>query len=99
MNKTTKPTKPVQLPSMTEEEKKASIERALAQERKQYFQLILANLCQNPNAVRETQITVKGTDGIARAQLNILDIVDAAIEGSAYVMEKMYSTEEPKEEK
>jgi len=91
MSKTTKPSKPVQLPSMTAEEKERQVARFLAQKREAYFQLILGNLLQNPNAVRETQITVKGTDGIARAQLNILDIVDAAMEGSAYIMEKMYT--------
>jgi len=91
MSKTTKPSKPVQLPSMTAEEKERQVARFLAQKREAYFQLILGNLLQNPNAVREAQITVKGTDGIARAQLNILDIVDAAMEGSAYIMEKMYT--------
>lgn len=91
MSKTTKPSKPVQLPSMTAEEKERQVARFLAQKREAYFQLILGNLLQNPNAVRVTQITVKGTDGIAREQLNILEIVDAAMEGSAYIMEKMYT--------
>ena len=96
MSKSTKPTEPVFRPvakPATQEEKERQVAIYLANEKKTYFQLILANLCQNPNAVRETQITVKGTDGIARAQLNILDIVDAALDGADYIIEKLYPVE------
>ena len=89
MNKTTPKPKP-----MTAEERQQQVVRFLAQKRESYFQLILANLCQNPNAVRETKVTVKVADGTARTQLNIIDIVDAALEGSDYLMQKMYEAKE-----
>ncbi len=91
MSKTTKPSKPVQLPSMTAEEKERQVARFLAQKREAYFQLILGNLLQNGTVTHETMVSFNGKDGKEHRQVNIIDIVDAAMEGSAYIMEKMYT--------
>ena len=35
-------------------------------------------------------VTVSGKDGSEHAKVNILDIVDTALEGADYVIEKLY---------
>lgn len=73
MNKTTKP-KP-----MTEEEKKQQIIRFLSQKRESYFQLILANLIQNP--------------GIDLQTTPLRIYIDIALDGSDYILTKMFPVE------
>lgn len=71
-------------------DKNEQILRAIAMKRESYFQLILANLLRNEKATHETMVTVSGKDGSEHAKVNILDIVDTAIEGADYVIEKLY---------
>ena len=63
---------------------------AIAMKRETYFQLILSNLLRNEKATHETMVTVSGKDGSEHAKVNILDIVDTALEGADYVIEKLY---------
>lgn len=75
---------------MTQEEKEIQVKRFFAQKRESYFQMILANLLQNPSVTHETMVTVSGKDGSQHAKANILDIVDTAIEGADYALEKLF---------
>ena len=72
------------------EDQSQAILRAIAMKRETYFQLILSNLLRNEKATHETMVTVSGKDGSEHAKVNILDIVDTAIEGADYVIEKLY---------
>lgn len=68
---------------MTEEEKQQQVVRFLAQKRESYFQLILANVLQNP--------------GIDLQTTPLRIYIDIALDGSDYIMQKMYT--EPKEDR
>ena len=72
------------------EDQSQAILRAIAMKRETYFQLILTNLLRNEKATHETMVTVSGKDGSEHTKVNILDIVDTAIEGADYVIEKLY---------
>lgn len=72
------------------EDQSQTILRAIAMKRETYFQLILSNLLRNEKATHETMVTVSGKDGSEHAKVNILDIVDTALEGADYVIEKLY---------
>ena len=72
------------------EDQSQAILRAIAMKRETYFQLILTNLLRNEKATHETMVTVSGKDGREHAKVNILDIVDTALEGADYVIEKLY---------
>ena len=72
------------------EDQSQAILRAIAMKRETYFQLILTNLLRNEKATHETMVTVSGKDGSEHTQVNILDIVDTALEGADYVIEKLY---------
>lgn len=72
------------------EDQSQAILRAIAMKRETYFQLILTNLLRNEKATHETMVTVSGKDGKEHAKVNILDIVDTALEGADYVIEKLY---------
>lgn len=93
MNKTTKPAKPIRLASATKEEQEMQIARFLANKKENFFQLILANLLQNPKIVRPLEVTIEGPDGIEHERFNIEDIVNAAIEGADYALTKLYPVE------
>lgn len=71
-------------------DKNEQILHAIAMKRESYFQLILANLLRNEKATHETMVTVSGKDGSEHTKVNILDIVDTALEGADYVIEKLY---------
>lgn len=71
-------------------DKNEQILRSIAMKRESYFQLILANLLRNEKATHETMVTVSGKDGSEHTKVNILDIVDTALEGADYVIEKLY---------
>ena len=72
------------------EDQSQAILRAIAMKRETYFQLILTNLLRNEKATHETMVTVSGKDGMEHTKVNILDIVDTALEGADYVIEKLY---------
>ena len=72
------------------EDQSQAILRAIAMKRETYFQLILSNLLRNEKATHETMVTVSGKDGSEHTKVNILDIVDTALEGADYVIEKLY---------
>lgn len=72
------------------EDQSQAIIRAIAMKRETYFQLILTNLLRNEKATHETMVTVSGKDGSEHTKVNILDIVDTALEGADYVIEKLY---------
>jgi phosphoribosylaminoimidazole-succinocarboxamide synthase len=72
------------------EDQSQAILRAIAMKRETYFQLILSNLLRNEKATHETMVTVSGKDGSEHSKVNILDIVDTALEGADYVIEKLY---------
>lgn len=72
------------------EDQSQAILRAIAMKRETYFQLILTNLLRNEKATHETMVTVSGKDGSEHTKVNILDIVDSALEGADYVIEKLY---------
>ena len=79
----------VNKPSGKEDQSQAIL-RAIAMKRETYFQLILTNLLRNEKATHETMVTVSGKDGSEHTKVNILDIVDTALEGADYVIEKLY---------
>ena len=72
------------------EDQSQAILRAIAMKRETYFQLILTNLLRNEKATHETMVTVSGKDGMEHTKVNILDIVDTALEGADYVIERLY---------
>ena len=72
------------------EDQSQAILRAIAMKRETYFQLILTNLLRNEKATHETMVTVSGKDGSEHTKVNILDIVDTALEGADYVIGKLY---------
>lgn len=72
------------------EDQSQAILRAIAMKRETYFQIILTNLLRNEKATHETMVTVSGKDGSEHTKVNILDIVDTALEGADYVIEKLY---------
>lgn len=75
---------------LTPEQKAEQVARFFTQKREQYFQIILGNLLRNEKATHETLVTVSGKDGKEHATVNILDIVDTAIEGADYAIEKLF---------
>ena len=88
MSKSTKPVKPI---ANSEEAKRQQVIRTIAMKRESYFQLILGNLLRNEAVTRPAMVTVSGKDGKQHEQVNILDVIDSALEGSAYIIEKMYT--------
>lgn len=93
MSKSTKPSQPIRLPQQTKEEQEMQMARFLSNKKETFFQLILANLLQNPNTIKETRVTVSGKEEITRHKFNIADLVDAAIEGADYAITKLYLVE------
>ena len=82
--------KPAVKPTATESHEQQVL-RAIAMKREAFFQLILGNLLKNPNVVHETMVTVSGTDGKEHRQINIIDIVDSAMDGANYAIEKLFN--------
>ena len=85
---------------LTPEQKAEQVARFFTQKREQYFQIILGNLLRNEAVTHETMVTVSGKDGSEHHQANILEIVDTAIEGADYAIEKLFPlpTAEKKED-
>ena len=87
-------------PGLTPEQKAEQVARFFTQKREQYFQIILGNLLRNEAVTHETMVTVSGKDGKEHRQANILEIVDNAIAGADYAIEKLFPlpTAEKKED-
>lgn len=85
-----KPTKPIRLAPQTKEEQEMQVARFFANKREQFAINILANLLRNEKVTHETMISVSGKDGREHTNVNILDIVDHAIEGADRLLEKLY---------
>lgn len=98
MSKATKPSFRPVAKLATAEEKERQVAIYLANEKKTYFQILLANLAQNPSIAHPTNVTVSGTDCTQHERFNITDIVDAALDGADYIIGKMYPVEK-KEDK
>ena len=79
MSKTNKPAQPIRLPSQTKEEKEMQIARFLANKKESFFQLILANLLQNP-------VIANPNDG----HIVLQEIIDSANDGADYILTKLY---------
>lgn len=75
---------------LTNEQKAEQVARFFTQKRESYFQLILANLLRNENVTHETMVKVSDKDGREYHQVNILEIVDNAIEGADYAIERLF---------
>ena len=75
---------------LTKEQKAEQVARFFAQKRESYFQIILGNLLRNEKVTHETMVKVSGKDGREHAEVNILDIVDNAIEGADYAIERLF---------
>lgn len=82
--------KPAVKPTANESQEQQVI-RAIAMKREAFFQLILGNLLHNPNVVHETMVTVSGKDGKEHRQINIIDIVDSAMDGADYAVKKLFN--------
>ena len=82
MSKTTKPTQPIRLASQTKEEKEMQIARFLSNKKESFFQLILANLLQNPAIANPN-------DG----HIVLQEIIDSANDGADYILTKLYTVE------
>lgn len=91
MSKSTKPAlRPVPKPA-TDEEKNLQVARYLANEKKTYFQVILAGLVQNPAFV-DRKDGIRG-DGKYFTEISVRSAIDAAIDGADYAIEKLYPVE------
>ncbi len=91
MSKSTKPVlRPVAKPAPAEEER-LQVARYLANEKKTYFQIILANIIQNPAFVKITQGWKM--DGTNTMDVSVRAAIDAAIDGADYAIEKLYPVE------
>lgn len=91
MSKSTKPVlRPVAKPAPAEEER-LQVARYLANEKKTYFQIILANLVQNPAFVRFTQgVNLKGEVSL---DISVRAAVVAAVRGADIAIEELYPVE------
>ena len=85
-------------PGLTNEQKAEQVARFFTQKREQYFQIILGNLLRNEAVTHETMVTVSGKDGSEHHQANILEIVDTAIEGADYAIERLFPLPTEKKE-
>lgn len=81
MNKTTKPSKPLRLASQSKEEQEMQIARFILNKKETFFQLILANLLQNPAIVN------------SNGDIVLKEIMDTAIDGADYAITKLYPVE------
>lgn len=91
MSKTTKPTQPVRLASQSKAEQEMQIARFLANKKENFFQLILANLIQNPAFVDKKE-GMKG-DFSYFTTISVRAAIDAAVDGADYAITKLYPVE------
>ena len=81
------PQKPAQPKPLTKEEQAQQIARFFTQKREQYFQLILANTLQNPNALNKID-----------HKTSVLACVEIALQAADYALEKLFPPPEEKKE-
>ena len=86
MSKSTKPVKPVANPA---EAQRQQVIRTIAMKRESYFQLILGNLLRNEAVMSEHYQEDENGKMVTRKP-GIKEVIDTALEGSAYIIEKMY---------
>lgn len=91
MNKTNKPVKPIRLPQQTKEEQEMQMARFLSNKKETFFQLILANLIQNPAFVQMKE-GING-DFSEFKSISVRAAIDAAADGADYALVKLYSVE------
>ena len=91
MSKSTKPARPVRLPEQSQQEKEMQIARFLANKKETFFQLILANLIQNPAFVQIRE----GMNGDFSdfKSISVRAAIDAAADGADYALTKLYPVE------
>ena len=71
------------------EDQSQAIIRAIAMKRETYFQLILSNLLRNESITANRYVEMK--DGkLSEEKMDINAIVDTALNGADYVIEKLY---------
>lgn len=71
------------------EDQSQAILRAIAMKRETYFQLILSNLLRNESITANRYVEMK--DGkLSEEKMDINAIVDTALNGADYVIEKLY---------
>ena len=71
------------------EDQSQAILRAIAMKRETYFQLILSNLLRNESITANRYVEMK--DGkLSEEKMDINTIVDTALNGADYVIEKLY---------
>jgi len=71
------------------EDQSQAILRAIAMKRETYFQLILTNLLRNESITANRYVEMK--DGkLSEEKMDINAIVDTALNGADYVIEKLY---------
>lgn len=87
MSKSTKPVKPI---ANSEEAKRQQVIRTIAMKRESYFQLILGNLLRNEAVMSEHYQEDENGKMVTRKP-GIKEVIDTALEGSAYIIEKMYT--------
>lgn len=91
MSKSTKPSQPIRLPQQTKEEQEMQMARFLSNKKETFFQLILANLIQNPAFVQMKE----GINGDLSEfkSISVRAAIDAAIDGADYAITKLYLVE------
>lgn len=90
-----KSTKPVKMTTPTQEQQ---IIRTIAMKRESYFTLILGNLLRNESVMAERY--AETPDGKVTTRIvGIKEVIDTAFEGSAYIINKMYTAQPEGEEK
>ena len=71
------------------EDQSQAILRAIAMKRETYFQLIISNLLRNESITANRYVEMK--DGkLSEEKMDINAIVDTALNGADYVIEKLY---------
>lgn len=91
-----KSTRPVKLHAQTEEAQRQNILRTIAMKRESYFTLILGNLLRN-EAVMSEHYQEDADGKLLTHKTGIKEVIDTALEGSAYIINKMYTAEGDKE--
>ena len=87
MSKSTKQVRPI---ANSEEAKRQQVIRTIAMKRESYFQLILGNLLRNEAVMSEHYQEDENGKMVTRKP-GIKEVIDTALEGSAYIIEKMYT--------
>jgi putative heme iron utilization protein len=80
--------KPIARPAISEEEKKAQVERFLAQKRESFAINILCNLCRTAT---ESKAVIKGSNpGAISVEIDTTGLVEQAVKMADSLIEKLY---------